>query len=185
MSPNSAVAGDASFTLTIDGNNFLPGAVVTWATQADLTPSNITSSQILVDVPASYIAVPGEFAVGVSNPLPGGGSANTLTFTVAPAPPVVLSVDPSTVLASATPEVVPITVNGSGFATDAVVRIDPGTDLVTIYISDAQLTAEMLAEFFECGDIGSDYIVRVRNVADDTISTTFAVVTVTDPGDCS
>lgn len=185
LTPNSAVVGDAGFTLTIDGNNFLPGAVVTWETQSDLTPSSINSTQILVDIPASYIAVPGEFAVGVSNPLPGGGSANTLTFTVAPAPPVVSGVVPSDVTASDTPVDVSITVTGSGFAADAVVQIDPGIDLVTTYDSDTQLTAVMPAELLECEDIGSSYIVRVRNVADATISTTFAEVTVSDLGDCS
>jgi hypothetical protein len=84
LTPNQATAGDPGFVLTIDGTNFVGGAVVTWQGQADLTPATNTGTQITVNVPASYLASAGAFNVGVTNPAPGGGASNPQTFTVYP-----------------------------------------------------------------------------------------------------
>lgn len=82
ITPNLATAGDPGFTLTIDGANFVGGAVVTWQGQADLIPVTNTGTQITVNVPASYVICTGTFNVGVTNPAPGGGASNPQTFTV-------------------------------------------------------------------------------------------------------
>ena len=82
LSQSSATAGDAGFTLTINGAGFTSGAVVTWTDQSDLMPTGNTGTAITVDIPASYLAVPGTFSIGVTNPAPGGGASNAQTFTV-------------------------------------------------------------------------------------------------------
>jgi hypothetical protein len=80
--PSSATAGGAAFTLTVNGTNFVSGATVNFGTNAALTPSSITATQIQVTVPASDIATAGTPAVTVTNQTPGGGASNSVSFTV-------------------------------------------------------------------------------------------------------
>jgi hypothetical protein len=115
MSPTSAAAGAAAFTLTITGTNFISNSDPTQAsqvrfnlgpTQTSLTILSVTSTQITATVPSSVLVntttapVTGIVTVynppatgtpaaagAVPNPNSGGGgtSLNGLTFTVNPA----------------------------------------------------------------------------------------------------
>ena len=117
MTPTSATAGGASFTLSVNGSNFLPTSDPTGGsqvrfnlgpTQTSLPVLNITSSQITATVDSSLLVnattapVTGIVTVynppaagtptgsgGVTNPTSGGGgtSPNGLTFTVNPGGP--------------------------------------------------------------------------------------------------
>jgi len=117
MTPTSATAGGASFTLSVNGSNFLPtsdpsgGSQVRFnlgPTQTSLPVLNISSSQIQATVDSSLLVnattapVTGIVTVynppsagtaagsgGVQNPNSGGGgtSLNGLTFTVNPGGP--------------------------------------------------------------------------------------------------
>jgi hypothetical protein len=105
LSPSCAVAGSSSFTIMITGSKFIPasdpsgGSQVNWnaATQTTLPiVGAISSTQVQATVSASLVAAVGTANVTVSNPpVPnspagGGGSSNTLTFTIATVcPPVV------------------------------------------------------------------------------------------------
>ena len=113
MSPTSAAAGSASFTLTVNGSNFLPtsdpsgGSQVHWnlgGTQSTLPIVSINSMQIQATVGTSFLVNSTSQAVtaivtvfnppspqsssgGVPNPTGGGGgtSPNGLSFTITPA----------------------------------------------------------------------------------------------------
>ena len=89
LSPASATAGGASFTLTITGTNFLPNSTVTFGTDTSLTPTVVSATQLTVAVPAADIATAGAVAVTVTNPAPGGGTASA-NFTVAQATPALV-----------------------------------------------------------------------------------------------
>jgi hypothetical protein len=80
--PSIATAGGAAFTLTVNGTNFVSGATVNFGTNAALTPSSVTATQIQVMIPASYISTAAMPAVTVTNPTPGGGASNSVNFTV-------------------------------------------------------------------------------------------------------
>ena len=83
ISPTSVTAGDPGFTLNLSGSGFVPGMVVTWPSQANLTATVLTATTATVSVPASYINLPGTPGIGLSNPGPGGGaSAGTQTLTI-------------------------------------------------------------------------------------------------------
>jgi hypothetical protein len=81
----SVAAGSSSYDLVITGTNFLPppspttmGSVVQWnagATQTNLTPYSITSTQIKVTIPAAQLATAVKANVTVFNPPPGGGTS--------------------------------------------------------------------------------------------------------------
>ncbi len=80
LSPPSASAGDASFTLTITGASFLPGSTVTWAGTAR-TVTYVSATTLRINVTAADVAAAGTASVVVTNPAPGGGAA-TASFAV-------------------------------------------------------------------------------------------------------
>ena len=83
LSPGSATAGAAAFTLTVTGigTNFIPGATVNWNGTV-LAASYVSATQMTASVPASLIATAGSASVTVTT------DAGTLaggTFTIHPA----------------------------------------------------------------------------------------------------
>lgn len=83
ISPTSTVAGSATFTLTLNGSNFLPGATVLFGAQP-LPPSlgSISNTEITVTVPSALVATAGSISVRVSNL--GDALSQPQTFTVVP-----------------------------------------------------------------------------------------------------
>jgi len=81
LSPSAKPAGSTAFTLTVNGSDFVSGAVVRWD-GSDRTTSFINATQVTASIPASDIATPGTAQVTVSNPVPAGGESDALTFTI-------------------------------------------------------------------------------------------------------
>jgi hypothetical protein len=67
LSPVSAAPGGAAFTLTLNGTNFVSGAVAEWNGTA-LSTSFVSAMQLTASVPAALIASAGMAAVTVVNP---------------------------------------------------------------------------------------------------------------------
>ncbi|MGC1646990.1 MAG: IPT/TIG domain-containing protein [Candidatus Sulfotelmatobacter sp.] len=88
LSPNSATAGGAAFTMTVNGTNFGAKAVVNLnGTAQTANTTFVSGNQLMVAVPASAIATPGTISVTVTNPATPGtgmyGSGGTLAATSA------------------------------------------------------------------------------------------------------
>lgn len=86
LNPDSATAGGAAFTLTVNGANFAPKAVVNWNGVAQTTNTTyVSGSQLTVAVPASLIENAGSAQITVTNPATSGtglyGSGGTLAET--------------------------------------------------------------------------------------------------------
>jgi N-acetylneuraminic acid mutarotase len=82
MTPAYASAGDAAFTLTVNGLNFSSNSAVYWGTTA-LTTNYVSATQLTAQVPATDIATADiAFAITVQTPAPGGGTSDALTFQV-------------------------------------------------------------------------------------------------------
>lgn len=91
ISRASAVAGQPSFVLTVNGSNFLASSVIDWNGTA-LTTTFVNSQQLTATVPASAVAQVGTAQVAVYTPAPGGGSSASANFTItAPTPAATLS----------------------------------------------------------------------------------------------
>jgi IPT/TIG domain len=73
LNPESATAGGASFTLTVNGSNFATKAVVNWNGTAQTATTYVSTSQLTVAIPATMIAASGTVSVTVTNP----GTAGT------------------------------------------------------------------------------------------------------------
>ncbi len=84
ISPSSVAAGSATFTLTVNGANFI-GASVVQVNGNNRTTTFANSSQINAQIPSSDVTTTGSRTITVFNPAPGGGTSNAATLTVTPA----------------------------------------------------------------------------------------------------
>lgn len=117
--PAGANAGDAAFTLTVNGSNFVSGATVQW--NGNNRSTTFVSEEVLtIAVTAEDLLAPGAAVVTAVNPGPGGGSSNAVLFDVA-APgqnpvPTINSIDPEyTVARGATSDAIVVKVTGQNF----------------------------------------------------------------------
>jgi phospholipase C len=84
LAPSAAAPGGAGFTLTVNGANFVSGAVVNWKA-TPLTTTGVNAHQLTATVPASDISQAGLAEVTVFNPSPAGGTSNAALFEIGPA----------------------------------------------------------------------------------------------------
>jgi len=78
LNPDSATAGGAAFTLTVNGSNFGTQAVVNWNGTAQSATTYVSAGQLTVMIPASLIENSGTVQVTVTNPgNPGSGIYGT------------------------------------------------------------------------------------------------------------
>ncbi|MGI4756368.1 MAG: beta strand repeat-containing protein [Janthinobacterium lividum] len=81
LTPNAVKAGSSDTTLTVSGTNFAPGSQVMLGTTA-LTTTVVSSTQLTATAPTASLTAMTWSPVSVRTPTPGGGSSNTLPFTV-------------------------------------------------------------------------------------------------------
>jgi hypothetical protein len=79
LSPSNATAGGPAFTLTVNGSDFVSGAVVRW-NGAARTTTFVSAMRLTAAISASDIAAAGTAQVSVLNP--SGTASGTLPFTV-------------------------------------------------------------------------------------------------------
>ena len=144
ISPSSATAGGAAFTLTATGTNFINGSVVRW-NGANRTTTFVSATQLTASITAADIAVAGTFPVTIFNPTPGGGTSTAVNFTVnAPSNPVptLTSISPSSATAGGV--AFTLTATGTNFINGSIVRWN-GANRTTTFVSATQLTASITA----------------------------------------
>jgi len=139
LSPSSVAPGSSAFTLTVNGTNFVSGAVVRW-NGLDRATTYVNTTQLTAAILAGDIATAGTGVITVFNPAPGGGSSSALSFTISgPNPvPAVTSLSPSNVTAGYAGFT--LTVNGTGFVSTSVVRWN-GNDRTTNFVNATLLAA--------------------------------------------
>ncbi len=142
LSPSSAITGDAALTLTVNGSNFVGGAVVRWD-GANRVTSFVSGTQLTATIPATDLATAGIYPVSVFNPAPGGGTSTTsANFTVHNRTLSITSISPSS--KSEGGAAFTLTVEGGNFVNGAVVQWG-GSDRTTTFVSATQLTAAIPA----------------------------------------
>ncbi len=142
MSPASAVAGGAGFTLTVNGSSFVSGSVVRW-NGADRVTTFVNSTQLTAAIAAGDIASAGTAQVTVFTSGPGGGTSAPLTFTINSPPVLLTSILPGSAVAGGAGFT--LTVNGANFVNGSSVVRWNGADRVTTFVNSGQLTAAILA----------------------------------------
>ncbi|MBI1765702.1 MAG: IPT/TIG domain-containing protein [Acidobacteria bacterium] len=142
LAPNTAAVG-TSFTLTVTGSGFINSSVVRWENN-NRTTTFVNENTLRAQIPASDLATAGVADITVVNPEPGGGTSNLGRFTI-------IAQNPAPTLTNITPSFVPtgnqpvtVTVNGTGFAFNSVVRLG-GQDRPTTFVNNTQLTVALPA----------------------------------------
>jgi 6-phosphogluconolactonase (cycloisomerase 2 family) len=95
VSPVSTLAGSPSFTITVDGSDFVTGSAILWDGNP-LATTVVSSNRLSAEVSAASIAMAGSYQISVVSPAPGGGASTSTTFTVDPViPHFAYAVEPS------------------------------------------------------------------------------------------
>jgi hypothetical protein len=166
LSPSSALVGSATFTLTVNGANFVSSSIASFGATA-LTTHFVKASQLTATVPSTLFASATALAaITVAN---GATTSPSVNFAVGP---TIATLSPALAPAGSAPFT--ITVTGTNFASGSVVKW-AGTALTTNYVSATQLTAAVTST--QLGTGGTPAI-TVANGASPLISpsgTTFAV----------
>jgi hypothetical protein len=140
LSKTSTYAGEFPPTLTVTGQAFRKGAVITWNGQS-LPTTWLSPTQLRTKLTAEQVAQAGVFKVGVNNPywenwIPGGFS-NTVDFTVLNRVPAISSLSPNSVVHGS--PTFTITVTGARFVTTSTVNWN-GSPRPTVYNSPTSLS---------------------------------------------
>ncbi len=143
LSPKTKQAGEAAFTLTVNGANFGTSPTVYWngsplATKPGGMPNPTATCS--ATVPAALIASPGTYMITVSN---GSATSSSAAFTVTASTPVLSSLSPPGTWARlVNPPLV--TLAGSNFQSSAQVLVN-GAVHASTYKSATQLTVQLTA----------------------------------------
>lgn len=136
LAPNTIAAGNPAFTLTVNGTNFVNGAVVKW-NNIPLTTFFVSATRLTATVSDGLVAAVGTALVSVMNP--DMQSTAPLSFTVAPTnnpTPVLTSISPTN--ATVGGATFTLSVFGAGFVASSVVRVN-GSARTTTFISANEL----------------------------------------------
>jgi large repetitive protein len=141
ISPTSKNVGDATFTLTVNGTNFVTDSVVNFSGSPRIT-SFVSATQVTASIPASDLTAAGTFNITVTNSAPGGGTSNAQTFTVNNPVPTTTTISPSTKTAGDAGFT--LTVNGTNFVNTSTVNFN-GSARTTTFVTATQVTAAITA----------------------------------------
>ncbi len=139
INPSSAVAGNDDLTITLNGSGFVNNSVVRF-NGTNLTTTYVSSATLTALVPADNLAIASMVSLTVFNPSPGGGTSNSLSFSVTNPVPVLVSVSPSTIDIQGGAAL--LTFVGSGFLTNSKVLVD-GVEISVNYVNASTLTATL------------------------------------------
>ncbi len=174
LTPSSATEGGTSVSLTVNGTNFVSGATINW-NGTPLTTTFKTSSKLTATIPSTDIAAAGTFPVTVTNPMPGGGTSSSLTFTVNNPKPTITSLVPSSATAGAA--AFTLTVTGTNYVSTSVVNW-AGSPRTTTFISKTRITATINAA--DVATAGT-FKITVTNPAPGGGTSAFSNFTVNNP----
>lgn len=154
LTPAATIVGSAAFTLSVTGDNFLPGALVLWQGQP-LSTTYVNTITVQAQVAAALLAAPQSVNIQVRNPQ--NPDSLPAPFVVEVPTPAVATLSPTTVQAGASKFT--LTVTGSNFVNGAQALWNSAA-LSTTLVSNTELRAEVPAALVQSV---SDVSVAVAN----------------------
>ena len=142
LSPNTAVAGSANLTVTINGTQFVTGAAVK-VNGTSQAATFVSATQLTTTLTTAQLSTVGTLTLVVVNL--DGGISNTAAFTVtqpAVSAPTIASLSPNTAYVGSGN--LTVTINGTQFVTGAAVTVN-GTSQAATFVSATQLTTTLTA----------------------------------------
>lgn len=140
LSP-SKIEGEKSFTLTVNGTNFVSGSIIKW-NGTNITTTYVSPTQLTASINKYYTTLssyPGSATVSILNPDGKRSAGATVAITAPPSIPAITSLSPTSVMGATT---FTLTVKGSNFVSGSVIKFN-GTNMTTTYVSGTQLTASI------------------------------------------
>jgi uncharacterized protein (TIGR03437 family) len=145
LDPGSATAGDAPFSLKVEGSNFVSGVSAVYWNGQQRSTTFVSGSELLAQISAADIATPGNAQITVRS------SANAISeaalFPIAEAPPSITSLSPDSAVEDS--GTITVRVLGKNYASDAVAfwtnAEGVNEQLSTRFLSSAQLEATVPA----------------------------------------
>jgi hypothetical protein len=159
IDPPAVASGSASFTLSVQGINFVSGATVTW-NGAALPTAFVSNTRLNAAIPAGNVANTGTYQIAVVNTA--GSISGTKQFSVIALPPnspTISGLDPQYIAAGG--PAFTLTVYGSGFGPNSTV-VWAGQSKVTRYVSPGELKADILQNDIA---VAGNYYIFVNNPA--------------------
>jgi hypothetical protein len=174
LSPTSANAGGAAFTLTVNGSKFVTGAVVSFNGAAKTT-TFVSINQVTASITAADIATGGTFNVIVTNPTPTVGPSAALQFSVNNPVPTVTSAKVNGNTHASGGVALNMTIAGTNFITGATVNFGTNPAITPTAVTATQITLTIPAsEVSSAGNVN----VTVTNPAPGGGTTAATVFTV-------
>src|SRR5439155_1083494 len=144
LSPTSATVGGAAFALTINGSNFVSGAMVHFGNNDHAGAVNGGGTQVTAAIAASEILTIGTIAVTVTNPGPGGGTSTPArTFTVNNPLPTTSNLSPNSETAGG--PAFTLTITGSNFVIGTTVNFGGTIHAADVVVVDATHVSATIA----------------------------------------
>jgi hypothetical protein len=142
--PTALPLSSIAVQIAITGSNFIAGSSAVIGSD-EIATSYTSPTELLAEVPASYLSTAGTLPLGVSNPAPGGGSSpTTVLMTVG-------TLNPTPMLTGLTPSSVSpgsgafsLSLSGSGFVPGAQAFFG-STAFATTYVSGSVVNAAVPA----------------------------------------
>ncbi|HWW61211.1 MAG TPA: NBR1-Ig-like domain-containing protein, partial [Thermoanaerobaculia bacterium] len=128
ITPPARTAGSGTFTLTVDGSNFVSASTVAF-NGASRGTAFVSSTRLTATMLASDVQTAGTYSITVVNPTPGGGVSNAAALTVNAPPSVVIS-SPSNNQIFAAPATVPLSASVGGSTSGGTVQYYNGATLI-------------------------------------------------------
>jgi hypothetical protein len=180
LSPSSKTAGDAAFTLTVTGTNFVTGSTLLW-NGSPRTTTVLSATQLTAAILAADVVSASSATVTVNTPGPGGGTSGGLTFTTNPVVnpvPALSNISPPSAAAGGASFT--LTATGANFINGSLIRWN-GTTRATTYVDTTHLTAAISAA--DIASVGTRSIDVVTGAPGGGTSTgmTFNVTSVPNP----
>jgi hypothetical protein len=141
LGETQTIAGQASYTLRVNGTGFVNGSEVRFA-GIPRTTRRIAPGTLEVTLSEADLRAAGNFPITVTNPSPGGGTSNALSLALLNGAPAITLLPSQG--ASAGRSGFTLHVHGTGFVAGSVVRWN-GSDRVTQYVGPTRLTATISA----------------------------------------
>jgi hypothetical protein len=141
ISPDNIYENSPTTTVTVKGSGFLSSSSASMQSYPNnslsLATTYVSSTELKVQIPASFLTQAETQDLYVTNPAPAGGTGSNTLQVVALAP-IISSVSPISIPAGTSPS--PIVLTGSNFMTGAKVEWN-GVAIPTAYVNSGELEA--------------------------------------------
>ncbi len=142
IAPDNTLRGSNDLKVNIEGNRFITSSIVFFDNQP-LTTTFTDNHQIQATIPKEMLSKAGTFPITISNPAPGGGTSNSISFTVNNPIPSITALEPVESMAGTSGLI--LSLYGAGFFNDTEVYLG-GVKKLTTYINSTELQIWLTSE---------------------------------------